>query len=753
MVILRSKICLSTMIALFYLGPISHALEMSPKKDCAICHVMWLDEFRSDKETLIEWQPGNVLMKNTQGVVSSEEICYSCHDGYVNDSRNKVWKYNRHSMFVKPSKNVEIPDSLTLSNKDEIYCGTCHSPHGTEASPVNNSSSVTSFFRVKNVDSSLCEMCHTDEADFRRSKGHPLHTAETKIPETLFGLGSKKASENRNSVICQTCHQVHGAKGSNITVIDNKKSELCILCHKERIIEGTKHDLRLTLPEAKNIKEQPLSESGPCGACHTPHNAAGYRLWARKPGSGNPADWMCLSCHGKDTVNDTKRIGDYSHPVNIVPASKDETSDLLPLYSEDLKESASGHIQCFTCHNVHQWNPDSPDKRGGKDIEGDASNSFLRISNSSSSALCVECHLDKKQLIDSDHNLIITAPEEKNIQGFTANISGPCGACHIPHNATGARMWARQLSTDRAFTPQVCTECHEKNGIAKEKSIGDNDHPVNVYFDKSHNAAFKKIENILPLYEDNGERHPDGKIACMTCHEPHSWDPARTEPDPAYSFRNVEGNNTNSFLRIVNSPSSDLCEICHEESALVYGTDHDLNVTAPNATNLSGQTVKESGQCGSCHLAHGSPNKLLIWGRSFGQISNNENIMNALCTSCHSEGGIAENKVPPIATHPRGELVTNIMRINQDGKDYTHIFDKDGKEVNVGDISCPSCHSFARWSPLHREKGPGKNVEGDAMNSFLRTVSYDAVCVDCHGSEALHRYSYFHDPDKRQSGQ
>ena len=61
------------------------AMEMSSKKDCAICHVMWLDDFRTDKKTLIEWQPGNVLMKDTQGVVSSEEICYSCHDGYVND--------------------------------------------------------------------------------------------------------------------------------------------------------------------------------------------------------------------------------------------------------------------------------------------------------------------------------------------------------------------------------------------------------------------------------------------------------------------------------------------------------------------------------------------------------------------------------------------------------------------------------------------------------------------------------------------
>ena len=99
------------------------ALEMSSKRGCAICHVMWIDDFRTDKKTLIEWQPSNVLMKDTQGVVSSEGICYSCHDGYVKDSRSIVWKYNGHKTFVKPSSRMSIPSTLPLSNKGEIYCG------------------------------------------------------------------------------------------------------------------------------------------------------------------------------------------------------------------------------------------------------------------------------------------------------------------------------------------------------------------------------------------------------------------------------------------------------------------------------------------------------------------------------------------------------------------------------------------------------------------------------------------------------
>lgn len=100
------------------------ALEMSSKRDCVVCHIMWLDDFRTDEETLVEFQPGNVLMKDTQGVVSSEEICYSCHDGYVMDSRHITWKLNRHPVFVKPSENISVPPELPLSVKGEVYCGT-----------------------------------------------------------------------------------------------------------------------------------------------------------------------------------------------------------------------------------------------------------------------------------------------------------------------------------------------------------------------------------------------------------------------------------------------------------------------------------------------------------------------------------------------------------------------------------------------------------------------------------------------------
>jgi len=750
------------------------ALEKSSKKECAMCHVMWLDEFRTEQETLIEWQPGNVLMKDTQGIVSAEEICYSCHDGYVLDSRHVVWKGNNHTTFKKLPENTKIPKPFTLSNKDQIYCGTCHTPHSEQSAAAEGASGEAiagpnSFLRIPNTDSAMCEACHVDAADYKRTGGHPLHTDKLKVPDMLFETGSVPA-EKKDTVICQTCHAVHGAKGRNLSVMDNRGSALCMVCHEQRSVTGTPHDLRLTMPDEINIKGQRLSESGPCGACHVPHNAAGYKLWARKMPAGNPASRICLSCHGENPTadlsngkkNGIKGIGQYSHPndVDIASAAALELAptaitDKLPLYAHNGKRQTAGTaktVQCFTCHNVHQWDPVSPGNKGGKDASGDASNSFLRISASLASMLCLECHRDKRQLLSYDHNLVITSPESENIQGRTAEISGPCGACHIAHNAADKKLWARNPapgSDDPAL--QYCTECHAENKTAKEKRVGKNDHPVNVECRGPQIPSADRVVSTLPLYNEKGGTENGDRILCRTCHNPHIW----TVGDELISAsggegKNIEGDARNSFLRKVASPAPDLCVVCHEDTALLTGTDHDLFVTAPSAKNQQNRNVTESGQCGVCHAVHNSPEKRLLWVGPYGPVAENQHSMNGLCTGCHSKEGIAENKIPPVTMHPPGQLINNIMRADNQPTGYIKLFDADWQEVNAGDLSCSSCHSFYRWNHRLTEQGPGKNIEGNVYTSFLRTSSDKTVCIDCHGERAIWRYTYFHSLEKRE---
>ncbi len=728
---------------IFFFPPTVPAAEMSSKRDCAICHIMWLDDFRTGKKTLIEWQPGNVLMKDTQGVVSSEEICYSCHDGYVSDSRSTVWKHNNHKTFVKPSNRVTIPSKLPLSSKDEVYCGTCHSPHGAGAAPDADSSGATSFFREKNIDSSLCVMCHRNEADYTRSNSHPLKAATFKLPDTLFESGSQPANvENR--VICQTCHKVHGATGANITVVDNKDSKLCVTCHDaQKPLIATQHDLRSSFPEEKNIKGQRPVESGPCGVCHMPHNSANKRLWAKPLPEGKESKArFCLSCHSKGKVAEKVTITGTSHPLNVSPFKKiqslaaSEKPLALPLFNADGAPDKKGAMTCATCHDPHGGKADSVKAESKEEPEAGPAAFFLRNRQQD---LCEACHHDKVLIIDTKHDLNRVAPESKNISNKTPSESGLCGSCHLVHNGQSAFLWARDIDTKSGNVVQdICISCHREEGMAGKKVIKDYSHPVDV------SPAAKGLATTLPLFDKKGRRSKDGVMTCLTCHEPHRWDPVKLV-SPAGT--DVEGTAQNSFLRLQSAPSPQLCSNCHKVEAALEKTDHDLMVTAPLSKNILEQTPAESGACGVCHQVHNSKNWVRLWAQGFAP---GDSLMEMMCNYCHSGSGSAKRKIPQVSSHPAPEPLTNLGRDSKGKVGYFPLFQKSfGEPVTSANISCPSCHNVHQWSAGSHTKGKGINVEGDATNSFLRERSSIVPCKDCHGGEAIFRYKYFHKASAR----
>jgi predicted CXXCH cytochrome family protein len=888
----------------------AEAITRQADKECLLCHVLWFDVFKTDQKTLLEQKDSPIVIAGSTGLASSEQMCVTCHDGYVVDSRVKVVAKNPHHSLKKVPEGMDLPEIFRLDRNNEIYCGTCHTLHDFQDRAEVGS---TPFMRMDNKRSQMCIACHQDKTHRQGQSNHPLFKNLDNLPRLeAVKMGSRFGPSQE--IICQTCHKAHGRRAM-VTPVDS--SMLCLVCHQnnERMIDG-KHDLRITRPDSKNIKRQLPSESGPCGVCHIPHRGVGKRLWARqlppgnqasqmclschdtktasdirpigahshpvdvKPGSnittpdelplylsnstrdpdgsvqcltchaphkwdpnspsnkggkdvegdssnsflrisnefskmclschsdkkqilisehnlrvmlpeeknirgltadaagpcgachiphnavgqklwarrlnpGNVATQMCLSCHGEETGMPTKRIGEHSHPVNVKPISSKAIPAELPLFLDDTAKALDGKVQCFTCHNVHQWAPDpsvNSTKWSGKNIEGDASNSFLRISNNFSSGLCLACHADKKQVQTSDHNLQATAPDEKNINGLTADVSGPCGACHIPHNASGKRLWAKPLSGKKDYITQLCSSCHNQGGAAKAKLVGDNYHPVDVTLRKLNmtEVAENDLKN-LPLYDSDGNKTTDDKMVCTTCHDPHTWDPNNAQPKPDKPAANLEGDPSNSFLRKANFPTSALCKICHPDEAFVGGTVHDLSVSAPEANNLLGQTAKRSGPCGACHLVHNAPpDALKLWARPTSPVHEGEHVMDALCRSCHSKGNLAENKVPLIAFHPGGRLVNNILRFNQKSHSYTRIFDNKGREVNAGQISCPSCHDAHQRGLVFNEKGSDKKLQKKGSTArFLRTESYNIVCVDCHGPDGIFRYLYFHQPDKR----
>jgi hypothetical protein len=72
--------------------------------------------------------------------------------------------------------------------------------------------------------------------------------------------------------------------------------------------------------------------------------------------------------------------------------------------------------------------------------------------------------------------------------------------------------------------------------------------------------------------------------------------------------------------------------------------------------------------------------------------------MKNLCTGCHSKGAVAEDKIPPVATHPKEKSINNIFTSNNQTAVCMKIFDDHWKkEIHVGYLSFSSCHFFYKW--------------------------------------------------------
>ena len=176
-------------------------------------------------------------------------------------------------------------------------------------------------------------------------------------------------------------------------------------------------------------------------------------------------------------------------------------------------------IQCVSCHDPHQWSPDHGKQEINVDItklDGDGSNSFLRIANNEEGALCKNCHRDQAPVANSRHNLEISAPEEKNKDGMSVSRSGVCSACHVPHNGSGKNMWARTVAKNAKDIMSKCIDCHANGKVAEDKTTGKHSHPLHVNLDSIDAST------DLPLFaKDGGRDENHGLVDCATCHDPH----------------------------------------------------------------------------------------------------------------------------------------------------------------------------------------------------------------------------------------
>ncbi len=703
----------------------------------------------------------HLLTTNKKG----DQLCLTCHS-----SKKSIYD-TRHDIAKK------YPDDENAAGERAAQKGTCRSCH------FMHKGYGPKMWARKGGNPTMegtCLSCHRKEGIGKEKLtgrySHPVGVEPQRIKQSdnpLPLFTDKGRRDPRGKISCASCHDPHrwspdsddrgvntkegNVNNSFLRKASTPQGKLCNTCHAEKwAILGSKHDMGLMEPRSKNIKGQTIEESGVCGACHTPHNANGEKLWAReKSKHGHDViEHLCTSCHAKGREAENKTTGENSHPLGVKLSRTVMEKNDLPLFTKNGDRSPRGGVSCATCHDVHRWQAGVDKGPGKRKIEGDRFNSFLRKPNDDSATLCASCHRENALVVGTDHDMNVTATRAKNLNGETVEKSGVCGACHAVHNAFGSLLWVRGVGPGKNRNEALCKGCHAKRKPASKKIIGNPSHPMNKAVSDARPTLRREIRPFyergakteLPLFKPNGERSEEGDITCPTCHNVHHWDPDQWAKG---SNRNIEGDGGNSFLRKSNLPNSALCATCHTRKRFVVGTDHDMSVTAPQQKNSLGQTVAQSGVCSACHEPHGSTaGGYLLWARPLGKGSDLP--QEQVCLSCHNKDGIAKNKVVTEFKHPRNVTVTEVSRPGQNF--YAPVYDRKGRKVEAGLLSCPTCHNPHIWSATKPGPGSGKPVEGNARNSFLRFRSKNEICRNCHGLDSLVRYKYFHTKRVRRMG-
>ena len=730
------------------------------QKNCVLCHLTWAHE-----------APTEARAPDVQGALpdASFRMCYSCHNGPVMDSRTTIHRGAQHPSLYESAeakrrhaqagpRKDKLPKDFHTESGQPLACTACHTPH-TDADKAETlyGTHGNAWLRVPNKGGDLCERCHeskgkgTRETDpHKRGLNHPLAIkfapppfeaapGYPSNPELHKGLplhlsAAGAALGKDRTLICQTCHQVHGGHDEGeLTVLGRNQGKLCAACHQRQFSEGEKaahaegvHPINIErkpgVAGAKPVlwKGRPeITEVG-CETCHKVH--AGAPGTALLPRDADSAATLCRNCHERQHSGSAEQ----AHVKGVHQVGNRRKSDVpgeTPVLWKGSPEITE--VTCDTCHKVHSGSPNTALLPEGAD---------------SAKTLCRNCHERQHSGSPEEahrkgiHPVNVTRkaekPGEKPVlwEGRPEITEVTCATCHKVHSGTGeTALLPEGIRTAEA----LCQNCHPRqHADGKDEARRKGVHPVGATLDEPVEIAGKKVK----------------KIGCLSCHAVHNGQPdtaALVEPDRG----------------------GQLCEHCHERKTPIVGTDHDLRITAKDAKNAHGDLPADSGACGACHTLHRGQGELPFLfsakrvpdpsGNPADRMDETPFKRDALCLNCHQRGGIAEAKIVKHFSHPHRDLV-----LRSDPK-LLPLLGPDEQAAEFGGIACITCHEPHAWEadrkPAVTEAKAAlsdrrENLEGSQRDSFLRHKGVGGTfCVDCHGPEALVKYKFFHDADRARN--
>jgi len=263
---------------------------------------------------------------------------------------------------------------------------------------------------------------------------------------------------------------------------------------------------------------------------------------------------------------------------------------------------------------------------------------------------------------------------------------------------------------DVASSPGMCFSCHDGFVMDSRFMWQDGDY-------HGHRIGMSPPEDMTPPEFNGSPEFPlnsDGNVYCGTCHSGHVND-----AEGAFA-------KTGPFMR-QSADGGNICTACHTEKMAIKGSAHDKG-------GRRNKDFEGRGTCGGCHVAHGS-DRLLMWAKDLGE---GQLPLNQLCRSCHDDAPNPAEHPPQVVAW--SQEIRGTIFSNTPGE--MPVFDKNGHQARVGNIGCPTCHN------VHVETAEGRPDHLKGLH--LRMPEFvEPLCADCHGSDSLFLYKFFHSQASR----
>jgi predicted CXXCH cytochrome family protein len=296
------------------------AAEVAEQFKCAVCHTDLLNEYRRRRATaLVPHDPRPVISTGQQVETSTPDMCFSCHDGFVLDSR-ALWKegHKGHRVGMPPSAGMNLPGVnnvpvFPMNDDGKMYCGSCHSAHQNSDAAIE----AAPFMRVSPNDGQLCQACHDEKLSIVDSAHHSRASQRRR--------NAPKDFEPRG--MCTICHVAHEAKGPVLWFEapgegNTPVNTLCTSCHIGSVypsehpsdIVAWSQDLRHgysdnsggSMPVFDNAGLQAENGSIGCPTCHNAHKENAEGLSPDRSGKflrlSDTRDFLCADCHAQTSL-------------------------------------------------------------------------------------------------------------------------------------------------------------------------------------------------------------------------------------------------------------------------------------------------------------------------------------------------------------------------------------------------------------------------------------------------------------------